>query len=87
MAVAEVLVGVLTAYAVVGAAFAILFLTAGIQRIDSQAHGAGIGFRLIIFPGVAALWPLLLMRWLRGPLGPPDECNPHRRAALRGGAR
>jgi len=86
MAVAEVFAGALALYAAIGVVFAILFLVAGIQRIDSQARGAGAGFRLIIFPGVAALWPLLLKRWLRGPFEPPDESNPHRKAALIGGS-
>lgn len=66
MAVAQVLVVILAVYAGLGAVFAGVFLSTGIQRIDSQAEGASLGFRLIIFPGVAALWPLLLKRWLGG---------------------
>jgi hypothetical protein len=62
---AEALVTLLGVYAAAGAVFAVVLLTAGIERIDSQARGAGIGFRLIVFPGVAALWPVLLRRWIR----------------------
>jgi hypothetical protein len=54
----------LIAYAAVGCIFAVAFVTAGIQRVDPQAIGAGLGFRMIVFPGVAALWPWLLYRWL-----------------------
>jgi len=87
MAVAELLAGALALYAAIGVAFAILFLVAGIQRIDPEARGAGVSFRLIVFPGVAAFWPLLLVRWLRGGPEPPLECNPHRKAALPGDPR
>ena len=68
------------AYAVVGLAFAVLFVWFGVQRLDAQAKGAGIGFRLLIFSGVAAFWPLFLRRWLQGMAEPPIETNSHRRA-------
>lgn len=63
---AELFAGMLTWYAAAGVVFAIAFVARGVSRIDDQAKGAGIGFRLLIFPGVAALWPLLLNRWIRG---------------------
>jgi hypothetical protein len=53
-------------YAAVGAAFAALFLIIGLNRIDNGAKGAGLGFRLLIIPGLIALWPLMLIRWLSG---------------------
>ena len=53
-------------YAAIGLLFAVAFLTAGISRVDPVSKGSGIGFRLIILPGVAALWPLLITRWIRG---------------------
>jgi hypothetical protein len=53
------------AYAVIGCTFAIAFVTAGIHRVDPQAKGAGVGFRVIVLPGAAALWPWLLYRWLQ----------------------
>jgi hypothetical protein len=62
---AEVFVDGLTAYAALGALFAIAFLIRGVSRVDPHAEGSGIGFRLIIFPGVAAFWPFLLSRWIR----------------------
>ena len=65
-AAAEWFVRLSTAYASIGIAFGILFVTAGVQRLDPVAQHAGIGFRLIILPGVAALWPALLIRWVRG---------------------
>jgi len=62
---AEIFVRALTLYAVMGFVFAIAFVLRGVARVDGQAAGAGLGFRLIIFPGAAALWPLLLGRWIR----------------------
>lgn len=65
MAAAEWLVRVLTVYGVLGMLFAIAFATKGIGRVDPVAKGSKAGFRLIVFPGVAVLWPLLLARWIR----------------------
>ena len=78
---AELLVYILAAYASAGMLFALAFVSIGVQRIDSQAKGSGLGFRLLIFPGSVAFWPLLGYRWYRGGSDPEAEQNPHRRAA------
>ena len=65
MQVVELFVGGLVAYALTGAAFSAVFVLFGIHRVDPVAEHAPIGFRLIVMPGVAALWPLLLTRWLK----------------------
>jgi hypothetical protein len=62
---AELVVSALTLYAALGVLFAIAFVARGISRIDTHAEGAGLAFRLIVFPGVVALWPVLLSRWIR----------------------
>ncbi len=62
---AELLVNGLAAYGLIGAVFAVAFVMMGIQPVDSVAEHAPLGFRLIVLPGVAALWPLMLVRWLR----------------------
>ena len=64
MALAQWIANLLTAYAAAGLFFAAVFLTRGIGRVDPAAKHSSIGFRLIILPGVAALWPLLLKRWI-----------------------
>jgi hypothetical protein len=51
-------------YLLAGVVFAIFFLLKGIEKVDEAAHGSGWGFRLIIFPGTVALWPLLLKKWI-----------------------
>ena len=82
--VAEWIVGLLGLYVTVGALFAVPFVLRGVHRVDSVARDGSWGFRLIIVPGVVALWPLLLGRWALGN-EPPQESNAHRRAARRGG--
>jgi hypothetical protein len=69
---------ILAAYAGLGFAFAIPFVWFGVQRVDNEARGSGIGFRLLILPGVAAFWPMFLHRWTRGIAEPPVERNAHR---------
>ncbi|MEZ5277247.1 MAG: hypothetical protein R3F07_12770 [Opitutaceae bacterium] len=67
------------AYIVIGMGFTIFLLCAGFARIDSAARDSGPGFRLLIIPGLTVLWPLMLIRWLRGEGQPPEERNSHRR--------
>jgi TRAP-type C4-dicarboxylate transport system permease small subunit len=76
--VARIVVDALAVYAGLGLAFAGLFVWSGVQRVDSEAEGTGIGFRMLILPGVAAFWPVFLQRWMRGVSEPPPEKNPHR---------
>jgi hypothetical protein len=64
MRAAEWLVNVLTGYGALGVLFAVAFVTRGISRVDPAAKGSGAGFRLIVFPGTAALWPLVLLLWI-----------------------
>ncbi|MDX2178045.1 MAG: hypothetical protein SFV18_00545 [Bryobacteraceae bacterium] len=52
-------------YLAIGLAFAAIFLTRGIVKLDTRAAGVGWAFRLIVLPGVAALWPLLWSKWRR----------------------
>jgi hypothetical protein len=75
---AKAFIYTLALYAGLGSAFAVPFVWFGVQRIDSEAQGAGVGFRLLILPGVAAFWPMFLYRWRRGVVEPPTEKNPHR---------
>ena len=64
MAVTEWLLDLLGVYAGAGLLFAIAFLTVGISHVDPDSKGSGVGFRLIILPGVTAFWPVLLSRWV-----------------------
>jgi hypothetical protein len=81
--IAEWLVRLAGLYLATGVVFAVPFLAVGVRRIDPGAAEGSLGFRLIVFPGVVAFWPLLLKRWLAGQTEPPDERSPHRCAAIR----
>jgi hypothetical protein len=76
--IANLMVIALYVYAAIGFFFALAFVAVGVKRIDSQAVGSSLGFRLLIFPGSVAFWPMLLRRWLAGNREPPEEENPHR---------
>ena len=75
---AKAIVYTLAVYVGLGLVFAVPFVWLGVQRLDSEAQGSGIGFRLLILPGVAAFWPLFFYRWSGGLSEPPLENNPHR---------
>lgn len=83
MNLAAVLVWAAILYGAAGVLFAVPFLTAGVMSIDPTAAGSNVWFRLIIAPGVIALWPLLLNRWA-GHVNEPVERNAHRIAAQKG---
>ena len=78
--IAQVIVGVFEAYALVGLGFAMLFLPRAVARLDPRVAGAPKTLRLLILPGIVALWPLFAWRWIRG-AGEPLERNPHRAKA------
>ena len=69
-----ILLSALGVYLSLGVPFAAAFVTRGVQRLDPAAVNSSWSFRLLILPGVAALWPFLLRRWMRGspPPAPPD---------------
>ena len=81
MTVAQWIVNLAMIYAAIGLLFAIIFVILGVGRIDESAKGAPLFFRLLILPGAAALWPVLLGRWLLGQSYPPIERNAHRQSA------
>ena len=81
---AKVFLIVLGLYLALGALFAIPFLLKGAAAIDEDAVEGSWGFKVLVFPGAVALWPLLGKRWL-GRASAHEERSPHRQAA--GGAR
>lgn len=74
------LVLALELYVGAGVLFVVPFLVFGAARVDPTTTGSSWGFRLVVIPGIAALWPLLGWRWLRH-RPPPVERNPHRELA------
>ena len=86
LAVAEPLAFVLQLYAAVGALFAVPFAWRGAGALDPAARMGSWGFRLLILPGAAALWPVLLVLWARAS-GPRKTDAGRRRAASEAAAR
>ena len=65
------------AYLLVGAAVAGMVHARGLRVIDPATVGAGLAFRLLITPGLIALWPLMAAKQRRvasgvSPAGQPD---------------
>lgn len=58
-----IFLNVLALYAVAGAVTALAFVIFGVTRV--QPEPVSIGARILLFPGAVALWPCVLLRWLR----------------------
>lgn len=65
------------AYLLLGTLFALPFAFRWVNRIDPVAPRGTLGFRLLILPGSALLWPLLLRRVVRGMATAPVEHDAH----------
>ena len=63
--IVRVILWLATSYATVGVLVAGAFVSAGIARVARAARGAGVGLRLLLLPGAAALWPVVLTKWSR----------------------
>jgi len=85
--IAEILLIAAGIYLLCGLAFAIPFVLVGVRQIDPHATHGSWGFRLLIIPGTTFLWPVLARHWIQGIHEPPEENNPHRRAAHACGSR
>lgn len=88
IAIAQVIINLVSVYFIAGLIFAIPFLLFGVQKLDASAKWDwgfwqifdGIGVRLLILPGSCIFWPLFAMRlWRRK--GKPLERNAHRKLA------
>jgi hypothetical protein len=52
-------------YVVAGLCTAAGFITVGVARVLPHPMTFTLGARILLFPGAAALWPYVLLRWLR----------------------
>jgi hypothetical protein len=57
------LLNVLALYAAIGLVTALAFVSFGVTRV--QPASVSLGARILILPGAVALWPYVLMRWLK----------------------
>ena len=76
MLIAAWIVNLASLHLLAGLIVAILYVWRGVGTVDPAARGASIGFRLLILPGCAALWPMVLMHWIRAEPTPPSEGAP-----------
>lgn len=58
----EISTYVLAAYLATGVPIAIRMHAGGLARLDPGTRGAGVPFRVLITPGLVALWPYVLRR-------------------------
>lgn len=63
-AIASQLLTLVGLYLLIGMVFALAFVFRGAGRIDPAAQHGTWGFRILIVPGCAVFWPLLIGRWL-----------------------
>jgi hypothetical protein len=65
MTIVAIIFYIVTIYLVVGFLFMIPFIIKGVNKIDEDAPGSSIGFRIIIIPGVIVFWIVLLRKWIK----------------------
>ncbi len=65
----EVAVQIFLGYVMAGLVFSIAFASKGVNVIDPASHRGSIWFRLLLVPGSVALWPVLLVKWIKASKG------------------
>ena len=60
-----ILVYALVLYAGLGAVIGLGFVAFGVTRVLGGTYPVTLGARILLLPGAAALWPYVLMRWIR----------------------
>lgn len=64
--IATVFLILLGLYLLIGIVFYLPFIKTGVHKIDDGVKDAPRFMKALIFPGVVALWPLLLMKVKKG---------------------
>ena len=60
-----IVVYALALYASAGFIIALAFVTFGVTRVLPGPVSVTPGARILLIPGAAALWPYVLLRWLK----------------------
>ena len=61
--VAYLFIGFLGIYLIIGIIFSAVILIKGLSSLDPNAKSSGVGFKIIIIPGLIAFWPILWRKW------------------------
>ena len=62
---AYLFVGLLGIYLLTGLVFSIVLLVKGLSTLDPNTKTTGIGFKILMMPGIIAFWPILWRKWKR----------------------
>jgi hypothetical protein len=73
MTIPQAILFLTAAYLALGLAFSIIFIRRGLARVDPATRNAPLGFFLLILPGLSALWPILLRKWLAARHSPVEH--------------
>ncbi len=66
IALAEMLVLIMTIYAAIGVVVGLVAVIGGASRFDGNFSSAPLQARFLVFWGAAALWPVILVLMARG---------------------
>ena len=55
----------LALYALLGIVTAVVFVIFGVSQVLPHSATVTVGARILLLPGAAALWPYVLIRWLK----------------------
>lgn len=61
---ASVVLGFAAGWIALGVLVALPFAFFGAPRVLDAAKGSSIAFRLMVLPGAALLWPLVIWKWV-----------------------
>lgn len=65
MTLGTILLYAFALYLAAGIAVGLAFVTAGVTRVLDHPVPVTVGARILLFPASAALWPLVLRRWIK----------------------
>lgn len=60
----NIILKVFLLYFLVGAAFSVFMYWKSLKKIDTGVEGTGIGFKLLLLPGMLVFWPLFAKKWI-----------------------
>jgi hypothetical protein len=65
MTIGSILLYAFGVYVAVGVVAGVAFVLFGVTRVFGRPTPVSTGARILLFPASAALWPLVLRRWLK----------------------
>lgn len=72
---AQAVLAVLGVYLAIGVVVGIAFIVRGVDRVDPAMAASPKRVRVVILPGVVALWPVMLAKWAGASKAPATEAQ------------